>query len=209
MGHHHSHRRSELSGDYWKSSQAYGLAVITLILGGALGYLYHGSSTSVRASGPSSEYSDTSSTSLQASSLQTPSTVQVLLDQLKDKPNDPGLLANIGNQYYDNRDYSKAIEYYQKSLKLKPEDVNVRTDMGTAMWYSGDADGALREYQKSLKYEPNHAQTLFNMGVVEWQGKHDSKSAIEVWRQLLAANPGYSDRPKVEEMIQQASSTTP
>lgn len=202
MGHHSRHV-TEIPPGYWKAGQAYALAIITLMLGITVGYLFRGSSSSA-ASGSSSGGTWTSgSGSLQSPSLPLSSTVQPLLDRLKNNPNDPELLANIGNQYYDSRDYSKAIEFYETSLKLRPEDVNVRTDMGTAIWYSGDADRAIREYEASLKYQPNHSHTLFNMGIVKWQGKQDRKAALEFWRKLLAANPGYADRQKVEQMIQQ------
>ena len=110
---------------------------------------------------------------------------------------------DIGNQYYDHRDYAQAVEYYERSLKLTPENVNVRTDMGTAIWYMGNPDGAIREYETALKYQPDYPQTLVNMGIVKWQGKHDRKAALELWQRLLMLNPYYSDRQKVEQLIQQ------
>lgn len=202
MGHHSRHR-PEVPASYWKSSQAYILAVITLMLGLVVGYLFHGSSATVTAGSPSSGNWSGSLIPPPADSLPTTGAIQALLDQLKNKPNDPDLLANIGNQYYDGREYGKAIEYYEKSLKLKPGNVSVRTDMGTAIWYSGDPDRAIREYETSLRYQPNHPQTLFNMGVVKWQGKQDRKAALELWQKLLSTAPAYPERQKVEQMMQQ------
>lgn len=202
MGHHSRHI-NEIPVGYWKSGQAYTLAVITLMLGLSLGYLFRGSSPALPTNiAPSGNWSS-GSAAFPSPSVSLNSTVQPLLERLKNEPNDADLLANIGNQYYDNRDYGKAIEYYEKSLKLRPDNANVRTDMGTAIWYSGDADRAIREYQTSLKYQPNHPQTLFNMGVVKWQGKQDAKSALNLWQKLLSVNPGYSERQKVEQMMQQ------
>jgi cytochrome c-type biogenesis protein CcmH/NrfG len=126
-----------------------------------------------------------------------------LLQQLKTGPNDPDLLVNIGNSYYDGQDYANAIDYYQRALKLRPENVNVRADMATAMWYSGNADGAIKQYEQSLKFQPTHAQTLFNMGIVKWQGEKDGKGAIQIWETLLASNPSYPDRPKVQQLLDQ------
>jgi tetratricopeptide (TPR) repeat protein len=74
------------------------------------------------------------------------------------------------------------------------------------MWYSGDADGAIKQYEQSLKFQPTHAQTLFNMGIVKWQGKKDGKGAIQVWEELLATNPNYSERPKVKQLLDQVKS---
>jgi cytochrome c-type biogenesis protein CcmH/NrfG len=206
MGRHSDHV-AQIPAGYWKSNQAYVLAVITLMLGVAVGYLFRGSSSTTAPASSSGASWTPGSGSFQPSSLPLSSTIQPLLDRLKENPNDPELLANIGNQYYDSREYEKAIGYYEKSLKLKPQDVNVRTDMGTAIWYSGDADRAIREYETSLKYQANHAQTLFNMGVVKWQGKQDAKAALELWQKLLTVSPNYPERQKVEQMIQQARAT--
>lgn len=198
----HSRHIAEIPAGYWKSGQAYGLAIITLMLGIAVGYLLRGSSSTVTAAGPSAGTWDSNSAAL-SSAPQPGSAVAPLLEQLQGNPNDTDLLTRIGNQYYDAKDYGKAIEYYEKVLKITPDDVNVRTDMGTAIWYSGDPDRALKEYEKSLVYQPNHPQTLFNMGIVKWQGKQDPQAAISLWRKLLATNPGYTERQKVEAMIQQ------
>ena len=199
----YSHHLATPPADYWKSSQAYILAVITLMLGLVGGYLFRGSSTTATAAAPSSDGSAPTPASLPSGPSLPNTASQPLLEQLKIRPNDPELLANIGNQYYDGRDYTKAIEYYERSLKLTPKNVDVRTDMGTAIWYSGDPDRAIREYEQALKDMPNHPQTLFNLGVVKWQGKHDGKAALSLWEKLLAADPTYSDRKKVEGMMQQ------
>ena len=61
-----------------------------------------------------------------------------LLEQLKSKPNDAALLAQIGNLYYDAHVFPVAIDYYQKALAIDPKNSAVRTDMATAMFYMGD-----------------------------------------------------------------------
>jgi cytochrome c-type biogenesis protein CcmH/NrfG len=40
--------------------------------------------------------------------------------------------------------------------------------------------------------------------MVQWQGKMDADSAVASWQKLLATNPTYENRQKVEEMIAQA-----
>lgn len=183
---------------YWSASQAYVLAVITLVVGFASGYFFHGSGQNA-AQAPSST-SQVSTVPAQGAN------VAPLLRQLQTTPRDPALLAQIGNTYYDVKEYASAIEYYMRALDIKPENVEVRTDMGTAMWYSGDPDGALGEFEKSLKYQPNHGHTLFNKGIVKWQGKKDIPGALASWNKLLAVNPDYPERQKVEQLIQQLKS---
>jgi cytochrome c-type biogenesis protein CcmH/NrfG len=124
-----------------------------------------------------------------------------LLDQLKSNPQNPDLLASIGNVYYDAKQYPIAVEYYTRTLKLKPSDAAVRTDMATAYWYMGNADSAIAEFNKALAYEPNNPNTLFNLGIVRWKGKMDASGATDAWTRLLAANPNYEGKDRVKQML--------
>ncbi len=194
----------------WTSKQAYTLAVICLLLGGAFGYLLRGSSTADTNSAANAP----ASTSMPASTQQQPTPEQMaqmarkqaepLLAQLKTRGNDPALLAQIGNVYYDAGQYDDAIGYYKQALKLDPKNVDVRSDMATCYWYKNDADTAIAEFQKSLAYNPSHASTLYNLGVVRWQGKGDPKGAVEAWQKLLDTNPNYENKARVMELISRA-----
>lgn len=171
------------------------IALGLLALGILIGYLFHksaatGTAASAPASGPQLTASDSSANS-----------IQPLLARLRNDPKNPELLEEIGNVYYDQHDYEKAINYYQKYLDLRPQDAAVRTDMGTAMWYGGNPDGALSQYQIALRFQADYPNTLFNMGIVKWQGKQDREGALQAWQTLLAKYPEYQDRQKVEELI--------
>ena len=124
-----------------------------------------------------------------------------LIAKLNADPKNPALLTSIGNLYYDAQQYPIAIDYYGRALTSKPSDVAVRTDLGTAYWYTGKADEAIAEFNKALAFAPNNPNTLFNLGLVKWQGKHDGPSAIANWKKLLAMNPRYEARDKVQQML--------
>jgi tetratricopeptide (TPR) repeat protein len=124
-----------------------------------------------------------------------------MIAKLKADPKNLDLLTSIGNLYYDAQQYPVAIDYYGRELQIKPSDTAVRTDMATANWYMGDADTAIGEFNKALTYAPTNPNTLFNLGLVKWQGKHDSAGAIAEWKKLLAANPTYESKDKVEQML--------
>jgi cytochrome c-type biogenesis protein CcmH/NrfG len=65
----------------------------------------------------------------------------------------------------------------------------------------GNADTAVAEFNKALTYAPTNPNTLFNLGLVKWQGKRDSAGAIANWKKLLATNPNYDAKDKVEQML--------
>ncbi|MGC2473362.1 MAG: tetratricopeptide repeat protein [Candidatus Sulfotelmatobacter sp.] len=217
-----SQAESGSSPTHWTSLQAYLLAAFCLLLGVALGYLFHGSaSPAAQAAAPTTQQPEMSAPNQNASAqntpTQTPPTQQnaqaeAALAQavapfegaVKKNPNDYDALVQLGNLYYDARQYPSAIQDYERALKIHPENADVRTDMGTAYWYAGNVDKALTEMQTSLKYRPGHPQTLFNLGWIRWQGKADPKGAVQAWEELLKDNPTYPQREQVEQNIAKA-----
>ena len=198
----------------WTAVQAYTLAVVCLLLGMAGGWLIRGSQS------PAAAPVEAASTAAPApamggggmSAQPTPEQLKQmadtqaapLIEKLKSDPNNPELLTSIGNSYYDAQQFPTAVDYYGRALKARPSDAAVRTDMATAYWYMGNADTAIEEFNKALKYEPNKPNTLFNLGLVKWQGKMDVQGAVADWEKLLATNPNYEAKDKVEQMIAEA-----
>ena len=204
---------------YWSNTQVFALAVVSVVLGVCGGLLIG----KARANAAPKAVATTEQTASPNGSVPVPAglasdaapSMQELqqaadaqaapfVEQLKSDPANASLLANLGNIYYDAKQYPAAIGYYERSLKAQPADTSVRTDLGTAYWYKGDADTAITQFQKVLSYEPTKADTLFNLGIVEFEGKKDGKKAIAAWQKLLDTNPGYANKEKVEQLIAQA-----
>ena len=206
------------------SVQAYTLAVITLVIGIAVGYFARGSAPatttpevaqSVPATAPAGAPGGPGMAAGQLPGIGTqqpgaPSPEMLdqaaapLLAKLQSNPKDFDTLRQLGNIYYDGQAYPQAIEYYTKALQIVPKNPDVMTDLGTAYWYTGDPDKAIEEYQKSLAIRPNYPNTLMNLGVVKWQGKKDPAGAVQVWEQLLKTNPNYELRDQVQMLIERA-----
>lgn len=196
----------------WTPTQAYVMAVICLVIGIAIGYLVRGSGstttaeTAVPAAAAPAMPGAAGAGQVTPAQLKQMADTQAapLLQRLQSNPNDPALLADIGNLYYDAQQYQDAINYYQRALKIQPANTNVRTDLGTAMWYLGDADHAIEQFKIALKDEPNKPNTLLNLGVVQWQGKMDVPAAVATWEKLLSTNPNFEKRAQVEKLIAEA-----
>lgn len=203
------------------SVQAYTLAIITLVIGIAVGYFARGSAPAaatpeVAQSAPAAAPADGAGMAAgqlpgigtqqqgAASPEMLAQAAQPLLAKLKSNPNDADTLRQLGNIYYDGQAYPQAIDYYSKALQIDPKNPDVITDLGTAYWYTGDADKAIDDFNKSLAIRPNHPGTMFNLGIVMWQGKKDPKGAVVVWEQLLKANPNYDQKDQVQMLIERA-----
>lgn len=192
------------------------MAVICLVLGGALGYLFRGSaSRPVQASTPTSQPTANGAAgmgmpqqmpSLDDMKRMADKQAEPLLEKLKNDPNNSSLLNQLGTLYKVTHQFKQAEDYYQKAVKADPKNVAARTDLATCLYYEGDVDGAVRLLKESLQYDPKDANTLFNLGLIEWQAKKDSNGAVSAWQQLLKSNPKLATDKKaaVEKLIAQA-----
>jgi len=206
------------------SVQAYTLAIITLVIGIAVGYFARGSAPTAAAPETAQSAAGGAPAGMGggaplgagqlpgigsqqeggASPEMLAQAAQPLLAKLQANPKDADTLIQLGNLYYDGKAYTQAIEYYNKALEVNPKNPDVITDLGTAYWYTGNPDKAINEFQKSLAIRPNNANTLFNLGIVKWQGKKDPVGAVVAWEQLLKNNPDYPQKDQVQMLIERA-----
>jgi len=198
----------------WKSTQVYSMAVICLVIGIALGYLFRGSASRSVPTSPAKQTAATAdapaSTPPQMPSLEdmkrmADKKAEPLLAKLKTDPNNSDLLNQIGTLYKATHQFKDAAGYYQRAVDANPKNVAARTDLASCLYYQGDVDGAIKELQQSLGYDPKDANTLFNLGMIRLQGKNDPNGAVTAWQQLLKLNPKLADEKKtaVEKLIAQ------
>ena len=188
----------------WQAKQVYAMAVISLAVGLAIGYLFRGSQSPAAPPPPAADAQASAQPSVPAGHMggQMPTLEQMkqmadqkaapLLEKLKSDPNNSTLLLQVGNMYLATHQFKDAAGYFDKALQVDPKNVAVRTQLASCMYYDGDADGAISQLQQALKYDPKDANSLFNLGMIKWKGKQDNKGAVEAWQQLLKTNPQLS-----------------
>ena len=133
--------------------------------------------------------------------IDTAAVVQQMESMAAQSPNDVDIRLKLANFLYDQKQYSKAIEWYQRALELAPKNVNARTDLGTAYFYTGRSQDALREYDKSLAIDPKHEPTMLNAIVVNLDGPHDLAAAQKAWDRLYKLNPNHPALAGLKERI--------
>ena len=176
------------------------MAVICLMVGLAIGYLFRGSQSPIApqpaANGPANVQASAPPgmpggrmPSLDEMKQMADKKAAPLLEQLKTDPANKDLLIQVGKLYEATHQFKEAAGYYDKALRVDPKNVVLRTQMASCLYYSGDVDGAIGQLQQSLRYQPSDANSLFNLGMIKLRGKQDSKGAIAAWQQLLKSNP--------------------
>jgi len=181
----------------WQAKQVYAMAVISLVVGLAIGYLFRGSQSPAVPAQPAVSAQPAAPAggmggnmpSLEEMKQMADKKAAPLLEKLKGDPNNSGLLIQVGNIYEATHQFKEAAGYFDKALQVDPKKVAIRTEMASCLYYNGDVDGAISQLQQALHYDPKDANSLFNLGMMKWQGKQDSKGAVAAWQQLLKSNP--------------------
>jgi len=201
------------AGTKWTGKQAYALAVVCMLVGIPVGYLLRAPSTGSVSAPPQSVQQVAPANAVTAYPGQvTPDRLthmadkqaEPLLAELKEHPNDPSLLAKLGNTYLAAHQFQSAQNYYERSLAVKAGDPAVLTQLASSYYYQGDTDKAIATLQRALKIDPGYANALYNLGMMQWQVKSDPKGAIALWEKLLKTNPDHPQRAQVEQMIARA-----
>lgn len=132
-------------------------------------------------------------------SIDSAAIVKQLEELAAQNPKDAEVRLKLANFLYDQKQYARAIEWYQRHLELDPKNVNAHTNLGTAYFYTDRPQEALREYRKSLAIDPRHEPTLLNIVVVNLEGIHDLAAAQAAWERLRKVNP---NNPSLESLKQ-------
>ena len=137
--------------------------------------------------------------------------VDSLLETLKEKPNDPDTLHNLGSYYMSwahsgssfvadeesnktvNNLYQKAMEYFDQYLALKDLDDEdgkrqVRANRAMCQYYAGDYEGAIEAMRALTTDAPDFAVGWVDLGLMlETEG--DTKGAKEAYQKAADSDP--------------------
>ena len=91
---------------------------------------------------------------------------------LRKTPDDPKANAELGNLYYDTKNFAEAIPYYDRALAGDTSLVDVAVDRAVAHYQAGHPDQAIAQLESLMVRHPNHGVAAFDVGVIyEFQGK--------------------------------------
>ena len=199
---------SDQDAKFWNNAQAYGMAIICLLLGIAAGYLLHAPAVS-----PPASVGEVSAPASTAAPPQMPSAADMkrmadtqvapLLADLQMHPTDADLLARIGHAYMAAQQFQSAQQYYEKSVAAKPKP-DTLNELAFVYVKLGDLDHGIRTLNQALTIDPRDPQVLYNLGYFEWKGKADPKAAIAAWQAFLKADPKSPKKAEVEQLLAQA-----
>jgi Flp pilus assembly protein TadD len=94
---------------------------------------------------------------------------------------------NSGVHFYNQREFSKAIQAYQKVIELDPTYVEAYNNLGIIYQMLGDMDRAFEAYRKSTEINPRYEKGYNNLGILLFlKGRYEE--AVEAFQKALAIN---------------------
>jgi tetratricopeptide (TPR) repeat protein len=95
---------------------------------------------------------------------------------------------NLGVTFYNQREFAKAIQAYQKVIELDPAYVEAYNNLGIIYQMTGDVDRAFGAYQRATEINPRYEKGYNNLGILLLLKGRDEE-ALEAFRKALAINP--------------------
>jgi Tfp pilus assembly protein PilF len=119
-----------------------------------------------------------------------PKSITVEQEGEKDHPLASEVLSyfNLGVTYYNQKEFSKAIQAYQKVIELDPTYVEAYNNLGIIYQTMGDAKNALGAYQKATEINPRYEKGYNNLGLL-FLLEDRYEEALEAFQKALAINP--------------------
>jgi tetratricopeptide (TPR) repeat protein len=105
---------------------------------------------------------------------------------------DAAFYNNRGWDFYQKKDYDKAISDYTDYIKLAPNDADAYYNRGLAYYNKKEYDEAISNYTDAIKLNPNYADGYYNRGLAYYNKKEYDK-AISDYTDAIKLNPNYAN----------------
>ncbi|HEY4931298.1 MAG TPA: tetratricopeptide repeat protein [Terriglobales bacterium] len=109
---------------------------------------------------------------------------------LKLDKNSAEALNNLGFVEQTQKNYGKAIKYYNKALAARPNSSTFHYNLGAAYFAKHDFDKATQEYQTAYKLDPEIFQRVSKMGIMAQSSSPEDRAAFSFMVAKMYAQSG-------------------
>ena len=120
---------------------------------------------------------------------------------LATSPNDAGLMAALGNVYFDASRWPDARDWYEKALRISSGDPNILTDLAVVYRNLGDFQRSIELLDQAIAIDSDHWQAWYNKVVVYQFDLHqhdDAAEALKILQELKNSNSSIPDLSGLE-----------
>jgi len=124
------------------------------------------------------------------------------LEKLRDAPEDPKAHAELGNQYAEMGDYTRAAQCYRAALQHDPTNAENLKDLGGMMHLLGRNAEAEKALRLAVRLDPALLEGWRNLGVVLAAQEQWAEAATS-FAQGLALAPGHAELQRYHAIAQE------
>lgn len=116
---------------------------------------------------------------------------------------------SISNEYFNVKNYSKAIEFTNIAIKLDSTDANGYFNRGSLYQSMFEDSLALIDYTRAIELDDNHGDAHYNRGII-YEKANDYKRALSDYNKAIKDNPAnianvYNNRGNVYLALEDTS----
>ncbi|UCD84381.1 MAG: tetratricopeptide repeat protein [Deltaproteobacteria bacterium] len=112
---------------------------------------------------------------------------------------------DLGEVYFEQKNYEKAIENFREAIKLIPGSINAHNNLGLAYKNKGDLEKAVREFNAALELDPDSVAVHFNLART-YQEQGAGQEALKEFQKVLELKPDHPQAETIKEIIKLLSS---
>lgn len=113
---------------------------------------------------------------------------------LEIRPGSTEVIGKLGTISLANRDYDKAVEYFEEALKKDPDNVDFTFDIAQAYYKQGRIDKAEEYYRKTFALNKKHPNAERRIAVIMWE-KGEKEEALKMLKEAASLHEPDVDPP--------------
>jgi tetratricopeptide (TPR) repeat protein len=119
---------------------------------------------------------------------------------LQKEPNDPAALVMMADVSFDQRAFTKALDFYERYLKIDSEDLGARSRYASTLTFLGRYDDSIRELDSVLKKDPKNFPAMAYLAITYAQ-KGDVSTAKKIGGSALQMAPSEDARARFSSFV--------
>lgn len=119
---------------------------------------------------------------------------------LKAEPNDPTALVMMADVSFDQRAFTKALDFYERYLKIDPNDLGARSRYASTLTFLGRYNDSIAELTKVLGQDPKNFPAMAYLAITYAQSGDVSK-AKELGNTALQLAPSEDARARFSAFV--------
>lgn len=119
---------------------------------------------------------------------------------LQREPNDPGALVMMADVSFDQKAFTKALDFYERYLTVEPQDLGARSRYASTLTFLGRYDDSVAELGKVLKSDPQNFPAMAYLAITYAQ-KGEISKAKAIGNDALKMAPSDDARARFSSFV--------